>query len=217
MSQNENFIDEVFDDLRRDRLFALFRRWAWLALLLVLLVVGLAAWYEWRKARETAEARALGDAIVAALALPDPAARAEALALIEGDADARALIGLLAAGATAAADDNAVATVALGAEASRTDSDPRWSHLAALKLVLLESGTLPPEERIARLEPLTASGAPYRLLALEQTALARVELGETDQALAILRDVVADGAVSEGLRLRASQMIVALGGSAEPA
>ena len=36
-------------------------------------------------------------------------------------------------------------------------------------------------------------------------------------ALAILRDIVADGAVTEALRLRASQMIVALGGSLEPA
>ena len=35
-NQNDNFIDEVFDDLRRERLFRLFRRWAWLAGLVIL-------------------------------------------------------------------------------------------------------------------------------------------------------------------------------------
>lgn len=217
MSQNENFIEEVFDDLRRDRLFRFFRRWAWLMVLLVLVVVGGAAWNEWRKARAAAEAQALGDAIIAALAETDPAARAAALSLVEGDADAHALLELLAAGATAAAEDDGAAVAALGAEAARSDIARRWSDLAALKLILLETGALPPEQRIARLEPLTAGNAPYRLLALEQTAYARLELGETDVALALLRDIVADGAVSDGLRLRASQMIVALGGSAEPA
>ena len=49
-----------------------------LTILVVLVVVGLAAWNEWRKARATAEARGLGDAIITALAEPDPQARVEA-------------------------------------------------------------------------------------------------------------------------------------------
>ena len=78
MSQNESFIDEVTEELRRDRLFALFRRWAWLAVLLVLLVVGLAAWNEWQKARRASAAQALGDGISAALETPDPGAQRSA-------------------------------------------------------------------------------------------------------------------------------------------
>ena len=54
MSQNESFIDEVSEELRRDRLFALFRRWAWLGILIVVVAVGGAAWNEWRKARAAA-------------------------------------------------------------------------------------------------------------------------------------------------------------------
>ncbi len=217
MSQNESFIEEVTEEVRRDRLFAIFRRWAWLAVLLVVLVVGLAAWNEWRKSRATNEAQALGDEIVAALGAPDPAARAEALGVIEADEEARALLDLLAAAETANVEGDGTAAVALGAEATRDDIEARWRDLAALKLILLESASIPPEERILRLEPLTAGSAPYRLLALEQVAYARAELGEQAVARAILQDILADGDLTEGLRRRVTQMIVALGGSVEPA
>jgi hypothetical protein len=214
MSQNESFFDEVTEEVRRDRLFALFRRWAWLAILVVVVVVGLAAWNEWRKARATAEAQALGDAIVVALAEPDPAARAAALGSIDAEGEGAALVDQLAAAVAVEGEDGDSAATALEVAGGAT---ARWRDLAALKLVLLEAGALPSEERIARLEPLTAAGAPNRLLALEQTAYARAEMGETEAALAILRDILADGDVTEGLRLRASQMIVALGGSLDPA
>jgi hypothetical protein len=217
MSQNESFIDEVSEEVRRDRLYALFRRWAWLAVLIVVVVVGLAAWNEWRKAQARAEAQALGDAIIEALGEGDPASRAAALGVVEAEANARALLGLLAAAETADSEDTGTAAVALGAEASREGAEARWRDLAELKLILLESGNLPPEERIARLEPMTASSGPYRLLALEQTAYALAEEGDTDMALALLRDILADGDTTEGLRQRARQMIVALGGSLDPA
>ncbi len=217
MSQNESFIDEVSEEVRRDRLFSFFRRWAWLAVLLVVVVVGLAAWNEWRKSRAVAGAQALGDEVVSALGAPDPAARAEALSVIEADGGARALLDLLAAAETASLEEDGTAAVALGAEASRDDIEARWRDLAALKLFLLEAAAIPPEDRISRLEPLTAGSAPYRLLALEQIAYARAELGETESAIAILRDILADGGLTEGLRRRATQMIVALGGSLEPA
>lgn len=218
MSQNESFFDEVTEEVRRDRLFAVFRRWAWLAVLVVVVVVGVAAWNEWRKARAVTQAQALGDAIVAALGEPDPASRAAALGSIETDSEGQMLLDLLAAAEVAEAEDGSAGAAALlGAGAAGGDTTARWRDLAALKLVLFESGATPPEERIARLEPLTAAGAPYRLLALEQIAYARAEAGETEAALAVLQDILADGEVTEGLRLRASQMIVALGGSLEPA
>ena len=217
MSQNESFIDEVSDELRRDRLFAQFRRWAWLGVLIVLVIVGGAAWNEWRKARAAAEAQALGNAIVEALGEPDPAARAAALGEIEADAGAQALVDMLAAAEVAAAADAGDAAEVLGPEATGEDTQARWGDLAAFKRTLLDAADLPPEERISQLEPLTGPGSPYRLLAVEQMAYARAEMGETDAALGLLRDVLADGDVTEGLRRRASQMIVALGGSLDPA
>ena len=48
MSDTDSFIDEVNEEVRRDRMFNLFRRDGWIAVAAVLLLVGGAAWNEWR-------------------------------------------------------------------------------------------------------------------------------------------------------------------------
>ncbi|WP_245999177.1 hypothetical protein [Paracoccus methylarcula] len=73
-NQNDSFIDEVTEDLRRDRLFALFRRYGWIAIVVILGIVGGAIWREWSLSRERAEAQAWGDAVLEAEASGDPAA-----------------------------------------------------------------------------------------------------------------------------------------------
>jgi len=66
VSNTDSFIDEVTEEVRRDRLFALMRRYGWIAVLAILLLVGGAAWNEWRKAREASLAQAAGDALATA-------------------------------------------------------------------------------------------------------------------------------------------------------
>ena len=79
MSDTDSFIDEVNDEVRRDRFYLLLKRYGWVAILAVVLLVGGAAWNEYQKAQNRARAEALGDAMFAALAGTDAAARAEAL------------------------------------------------------------------------------------------------------------------------------------------
>ena len=55
-------------------------------------------------------------------------------------------------------------------------------------------------------------GKPLRLLAEEQLALLDVEAGNTDDAIARLQRIIEDSETTAGLRQRASQLIVALGG-----
>ena len=83
-NQNDRFIDEVTEDLRRDRLFLMLRRYGWIAVLLILALVAGAAWREYASSRDRAAARAFGDAILAAEAETDAAARADALAAVAG-------------------------------------------------------------------------------------------------------------------------------------
>ena len=81
MSETDSFIDEVTEEVRRDRLFGLMRRYGWIAVLAVLLIVGGAAYREYSRASDQSAARALGDALLAALDTEDTDARSSALSL----------------------------------------------------------------------------------------------------------------------------------------
>jgi hypothetical protein len=63
------------------------------------------------------------------------------------------------------------------------------------------------------LDPIAAPGRPFRTLALEQMALLSVEEGKADAAITSLEQLRQDQEAPPGLRSRAEQMIVALGGT----
>jgi hypothetical protein len=217
MSNPDSFIEEVTEEVRRDRLFALMRRYGWIAVVAVLLLVGGAAYKEWQNARETAAAQALGDALLAALQQDDPEARIAALDGVAGAGEAAPLIGLLAAGEQSAAGQDEAATARLRALADDAQAPAAYRQLALLKLLLIEGDARPAEERRADLAPLTEPGAPFRPLALEQLALLEIEEGNTDAAIDRLREILDLPEATAGLRERATQLIVALGGTPEPA
>ncbi len=212
MASEESFIKEVTEEVRRERLFGYLRRYGWIGIVLVLLLVGGATWNEIRNANARAEAQVRGDAILNALDAETPQARAAGIAAINADGDAAAIIALMAAAQATDAETAGAAIDRLETLAADTTLAPAYRDLASFKSILLRGSDLTPEERIERLSPLTFPGAPYRPLALEATAYAHIEMGETDQALAILTDLLADSEVTQGLRQRASQLIVALGG-----
>ncbi|MHA6268075.1 hypothetical protein ACXYMP_14515 [Aliiroseovarius sp. CAU 1755] len=209
MSETDTFIDEVTEEVRRDKLFAMMRRYGWIAVSLVVLLVGGAAYNEWRKVSERAAAQALGDTILAAEEQDDAVARAEGLAAIDASGDAAAVIALLAS------VDGAEGAQTLRDVADNGDIDPLYRDLAQLKLVSMTESGLSPVDRRTRLEPLAMAGAPFRVLAEEQLALVEVEAGDVEAALARLRALLVDDEASGALRRRASQLIVALGGSLE--
>ena len=74
MSESDSFIDEVTDEVRRDRLFKLFKKYAWILVLAVVAIVGGTAYVEWDKSNTRAEARLTGDVMLAAIAANDSAA-----------------------------------------------------------------------------------------------------------------------------------------------
>ena len=210
MSDTDSFIDEVTEEVRRDRLYALLRRWGWVGILAVLLLVGGAAWREWSIASERGAAEARGDAMLAAV----EAGNAEALGSLGGEGEAGAVAHLLAAAAAEEAGDDDAALAHLAAVA--VSGAPRaYSDLAVLKRVLLSDA--PAAERIELLEPIAAPGAPYRLLAEEQIGLALIERGEVDAGVDRLRAAAADTEASAGLRRRIEAVIVALGKDPEAA
>jgi hypothetical protein len=219
VANQDSFIEEVTEEVRKDRLFAMMRRYGWIAILLVVLIVGGAAWNEWRKATERSQAEALGNAMLAALEAENPQARRGALETIDtgGNPDMAALVGLLIADTDRQSGDVAAAVADLDAVAAAPGIAPVYRDLAALKAVMIGGRTLTPEDRITRLQGLALAGAPYRLLALEQIALAEIDRGNIDAALARLNEIAGDSGASQGLRNRASQLIVVLGGASDGA
>lgn len=216
MSSQDSFISEVTEEVRRDKLFRLMRRYGWIAVAFVVLVVGGAAAFEWQKARARADAEAAGDALLNAQSADAPAARAEILAALDsGSAGRNAIVRLFQAAAEIEAGKEESALATLEAIADDAEVPPVYRDLAVLKSVMISDAA--PEERMARLEPLTKPGNLFRLLAVEQRALAEIELGRTETAIATLNGILADAEMTESLRRRASWLIVALGGTPEDA
>lgn len=218
MSNPDSFIDEVTEELRRDRLFAAIRKYGWIVILAVVLIVGYAAWNEWAKARETARAQAFGDALIAALASEDPEARRAGLAAIAADSahepGRRGLVTLLLAAQALEAGDRPAALEALAAVAADTALPVSYRHLATLKRVVAATeAEIPLAERQALIAPLAAPGAAFRPLALEQQALLRLEGGDRDGALQDLIALLMEPELSDALRGRVQQLIVILGGT----
>jgi len=210
-NQTDSLIDEVTEAVRRDRLFAFMRRYAWIAVLAVIALVGGATYTEWRRASEAAAAQAVGDSVYAALQTEDAAARAEALAALDLGGAAVAPAALLQAGSLAEAGETARAAEVLAAVAADPGFSTVWRDLAALKRVLLlDAAALDPEGRIQALAPLTGPGAPFRVIAQELTAYAMAQSGDREGAVAMLTALTMDQQASDGLRQRVLQMLVVL-------
>lgn len=213
MSDTDSFIEEVTEEVRRDRLYALLRRYGWIAVLAIVLIVGGAAFSEYRKAQARAQAEALGDAMLSGLAIEEEAARVAALGAIEpGSPTSAAVLGMMTAAQQVQTGDTAAAIATLDAVSVNGDVPELYRQVAQFKSLTLQSETTPAADRRLALDAMTQGGNPLRLLALEQIALIDLQEGDTAAAIDRYQTVLSDGSVSTDLQQRALQVIVALGG-----
>jgi hypothetical protein len=211
VSNPDSFIEEVTEEVRRDKLFAVFRKYGWIAGVVVLALVGGTAWTEWSKSRADARAEAFGDALMDALDQGTPAERREALAAIPSDGAQTALVKLIMASDP---DEDPAATLAALEEVAADTSLPAvYRDLAALRRVLVGAAAIPLADRRTSLQAIGQPGSPYRTLAEELLAYLLVEEGKTDEAIAAMAALMQDQEASSALRGRLGQMITALGGT----
>jgi hypothetical protein len=211
MSSNDSFIDEVNEEVRRDKLYAAFRKYGWIGVVAVLLIVGGSAWNEYTKAAARTKAQAFGDAVLAAMANNDPAARVTALDAVTGDPSQTGVLQLLAASEAVAATDVDAALAGLRKVADDAALPVIYRDLARLKLVTLAGDKIDTAERDNLLATIAAPGAPYRLLAMEQQALVMVADGKPADAVTLLRAILKEQGLTAALQRRVTQLIVALG------
>ncbi len=210
VSEVDSFVEEVSEEVRRDRLYGYFRKYGWILIAAVLLIVGGATFNEWQKAQTRKDHQSAGDALLAALELPDIDARADALADLSFDDPQRmALVKLAEAAVLIEGDREEEAAAVLQTLADISDLSPVYGDLARLKLAMLR-----PDSPAATtdLDLLANPGRPYSLLALEQRALRHIRDDDTEAAMSDLTAIWEDPLSTNELRQRAQQLVLILGG-----
>ena len=209
MSDSDSFINEVSEEVRREKLFGYLRRYGWIAVAAVLLLVGGAAWNEYRNTQERALAQSTGDALLSALEESEADARADAMAQVEVEGSAAAVTLLLRAAMQEEAGQTAAAAETLDGLAVNQDVPDMYRDLAAIKAAMLPTDDA--ATRMTTLQALSQPGQPFRLLALEQIAYITLAGGDADGAIAVMRQIEEDAAVSRSLRERVQALMMALG------
>ncbi len=218
MSNTDSFIEEVTEEVRREKLYGYLRRYGWIGIAAVFLIVGGAAFNEYQRASAAAKAEAFGDALFAALQQDNSQDRVAALQAIETSAENAPVQALLLAAEAANPEDESAdpeaAIAALEALAASADVPEIYRNMARLRLVLM-GDVVARDERLALIEALSTDGQPFRVTGMEQRALLHIEDGEILPAIDLLNRIAFDAESSQGQRQRAAQLIVAIGGEVD--
>lgn len=204
MSDADSFIHEVTEEVRRDRMFRLWRRYGPFVIGAVVAAVAATAVLQWVEHRREASARDAGALLIEAARAPDAARRAQAYAAaadaLEGGPALVASLG--AAGALAEARDFSGAAALYRRIADDPSAPAPVAQFAAFRAVALSAGEREPRETAAALAPLTGPDSAFRLLALEARGAALLAAGDPDGARADFDAVEADPAATEASRER---------------
>ena len=205
---------EIDEELRRDNLLKLWQRYGKyviaFAVVVVLIAAGIVAWRD----HQASERRAQGARYASALALARDGKEAEAAKLFARLAQEGGGYGLLAAfeeaEMLAKGGDKKAAIAAYERLAAASGVDAEFRDLAVLLAVMHGLTDGDSKAAIDRLQPLTATGNPWRASALDLTAAAKLKAGDRGGALAIYKELADDLAAPQGLRAHAAEMAAAL-------
>lgn len=213
--------NEVDEEFRAAR-YAQFARRAWpyaLAVLAAALLVALAAW-AWDQHLRSQDARASQDYAkgLAALAAKDEAGAGKSFdtAAREGRGAYRALALMQQAGLRLRAAKPAEAVDLLD-RAAAAERDPALHDAAALEAAFLSMNTAPLAQTTSRLDPLIARGRPYRSMAREALAMAKIAAGRGAEAKGDLQVLALQQDVSDVARARARAAIAMINSGAAAA
>lgn len=222
-----DIFDEVSEDLRAERAQRLLQRYGWLLIVAAVAIVAAAGgWQYWRWHQAQTRAAVAASFMTASAQAASPLdaqnpARTEATQSFadlaaNGPSGYRSLARLREAALKAGSD--LPAALALWDKISSDESaDPQLRRLADLLWVQHQVDAGDPAIVEGRLAPLLAPGSLWRPLAQESQALLKLRTGDKPGAIAILRDIVAQPTTPNGVRARASGLLVHLGAPSDPA
>ena len=205
MSDTDSFIDEVTEEVRRDRLFGYFRRYGWIPAVIILVLVGGTAYSEWSKSVVAQAAQVRGDALLDALDVQDKPESISALSSIVAQEDTDVVASFLLAGL-----DQSLSSELLTAIAENMDQPKYIRDLALLKLAATPDAASK-DEAVSILTDLSAPGGLYRNAATEILVALELQRGNRDVALELLQSHVQDAGATQAQVQRMGELIVALG------
>jgi hypothetical protein len=212
----ETFLREVDENLRRDRLRDMARKYGFLLVAaVVLLLAAVGGWLYWQDKQKHDAAR---DSEQLAVIFKDIAAGK--LTTIPQQLDALARDGTGAVRASALFTRAAVAIEqsdrATGIAKYHEIADDRklpapYRDLGLIRATTLEFDALKPDQVIARMQPMTKPGNPWFGSAGELTAMALIKQGKKVAAGRQFAAIAADRQVPDSIRARAVQIAGTLG------
>lgn len=210
-----NFIEEVDEEVRRERLEKLWKRWSPAAVgFIVVLLAGVAGYQFWqshRAEKAAADAAAFNAALNQAQS-GKPADAAAAFAGLAGTAgEGYALLARFQQGANLVeAKDLPGAIAAYDAIAADGAIEERFRDLARYLAAFhgLETDAEAVKQRLAAI-PATS---PWAANVRELQAMAELKAGNVDAARRLLTALADDAVAPAGLRGRATELLAALGG-----
>ncbi len=213
---NEAFYREVDEELRRDQLASAWRRYGWLmvaGVVLLLAAIGGFIWWQNEKRERTGEQ---GETLVGVFEdvqkgrTNTVGARLDTLEK-EGTPGYRAAARLTRADVAIQNGNEAAAIAAFKTVAEDDDMAAPYRNLALIRQTTLEFDRLPPAQVIQRLQPLAQPGTPWFGSAGELVALAHLKQQQPKEAARIFAAMAKDNSLPRSMRSRAVQMAGALG------
>jgi hypothetical protein len=202
VSENESFIAEVTEEVRRDKLYLLLKRYGWIPVILIITVILASIFIEIRNNAKVIEAENFGDFLASSLS-----GDMEVKAILSNDISTtpKSLIALLL---EAKILENKLeyqtAIAAYETVLSREEIPTSLRDFVKFKLVLLVKDD---PMRIKKLigDLINPDGS-FHLLALEQKVLIEISEKRWNEAVANLNLILADPEVSQGMITRATQI-----------
>ena len=209
-------IREVQEDLQRDRAVAFAKRYGgWIALLVLMVIIGTAAyvgWYNWRERGRAAESEKL----FAAMRNLDagkvvPALTAFESVASETSAGVAAIARLQAAQAAGQIKKDGEANSLLEAVTTSNLDDPIVKQATEIGLLSRKIDEIDPATLMAELQPLTGADQPFRHQARELLGLAKLRAGNLKGAKTTFDEAIKDPSTPASARARLLEYSAALG------
>jgi hypothetical protein len=211
-----DFIEEVDEEVRRERMQALWKRWSPLVIgAVILLLVAVGGWQFWQnyKADKAAAASAAFTAALNEAQAGKPLDAAKSFGELAGTAGGgyAVLSRFQQAANLIEGKDVAGAIKAYDGIAADAAVDARLRDLARYLAVLHGFDTLDAAAAKQRLDAVS-TGSPWSASVTELKALVALKAGDRDGARKLLTGLADDAVAPAGLRGRAAEMLAALGG-----